>query len=22
MMDNYVHLLVTPPAAGRIGQLM
>ncbi|WP_234840622.1 transposase [Xanthomonas perforans] len=22
LMDNHVHLLVTPPAAGRIGQLM
>ncbi|MFY0450282.1 transposase [Xanthomonas codiaei] len=22
LMDNHVHLLITPPAAGRIGQLM
>ncbi|WP_234349419.1 transposase [Xanthomonas citri] len=22
LMDNHVHLLVTPPAAGRIGQVM
>ncbi|MFS8404882.1 transposase [Xanthomonas campestris pv. campestris] len=22
LMDNHVHLLVTPPAAGRVGQLM